>query len=259
LAVHGKGCIELIVKEYGDAYTNLEAADSLNVCFSGLMLANELCFSAKAMNLKPEELLADLSNPGMSLRTREESVTRAQQDFTISDSLSKMTALPFNQHLSHFFDGMGAREAASLDMNYGKGTAGAELSSHQMGQAMDYVRRNDMSGGSSLLADSSGKILDAAAKAAANLPIKNLNPAVRVGLQALPTLANNQNNIGNDFKKLNGLDGDILKQNYGSQFPRTSSQQPLSQPPGGVLVKVDVQDGNWPFIPIYGLAYGAQN
>ncbi|HSA10344.1 MAG TPA: tetratricopeptide repeat protein [Candidatus Paceibacterota bacterium] len=245
LALHGKGCIELVCGNYEDARQDLQAADGCGNQFARIFIENEARFAACGLGLKPDQLLAALADPGMSLSAKAELVDGAKRDFGVARNLEKMSYVPFNQHLSQFFDGMGMRKAARLDVDYGAGTARKELSSGDISRAVDYAGRQKSQNGS-FMGDYAQNLLSTGKE---GIPSSE-GKIDRGGIAK--SLIDRQISINNDWKDLNNRYSDIMQKSYGAEFSGGATR---SREAGGVLVQVRIQNGNWPFLPFYGLAY----
>jgi tetratricopeptide (TPR) repeat protein len=247
LALHGRGCIELITARYEQAKQDLELADSKGRQFLEVMYDNEARFAAYAVGLKPDELLAALDEPGMSLRTRTELASSAKRDFAIAGKLEQMSALPFNKHLSGFFDGMGMRKSARLEAEFGAGTAKNALSSQEIGRGVSYANRQLQSKGS-FAADYAVNLMETAA---AGVPSSkgsiNYNGMAK-------QLLTRQISIQKDWGTLNDRYSTLMSKQYGTEYSKP--QESRLQNPAGVLASVKFQDSTWPFVPLYGLGYG---
>lgn len=262
LALHGKGCAELVSGSYESAADDLKKADEHGDSFVDVLFANEAHYAIYALGVKPGTLFADLKNPAMSLSERVDKAdlfSSARTWFSLASQMDKANFIPFNQHVRDWASGVGL---STMGKMYAQGGASEITDFKNQNPQLNNVISVEASHWSSPGSAGSSRLNIEAGKIIFN-EMANALPSVSDPKTYLPTLASGL--VHQDVKlaadylstgaELRHVSLPAIQGVYGSSSPVLDRVVP-DHNAAGVFAGMRLQDGNWPFKPLYGLGYG---
>jgi len=262
LAFHGKGCIELILGMEEQGSKDLKFGFGYGLSFLNVMLQNELRYSAFSAGQSPDEMFAKASNPGMSLQSKisiDDEVNQAGSGFAYANGL-RNGSMPFKDQIADMVDWFSVNHLGNAYASGGQPAVNEfrALYPDEVAQ-VSQVEQNL----TSVKADQSMNIANETMNIVADsVKTAGGNPDLTSDLYAI---ANNlasksfsmaADNMMTSFQaqQMNNqaVMRDLSIQNDPSHFNTEFN-------PSGVRAKVHFRSGNWPFLPLYGLAYGMTN
>jgi tetratricopeptide (TPR) repeat protein len=269
LAFHGRGCANLVLGKQEAKY-DLAKATEYGSCATDVMAANytqyALFYSIRAGGGDPRQLLAEIQSPGTTLERRygyNDLGKSATNWFNAGDiaknTLGDMKWLPFNQHignaLDNFCSNRGAERLYTMNERYGPGSVQSWGKNN-----MDITPK---AYGTFTKIDPTNKTADAIGSGLISIGTSiGVNSAYRPG------------GIGDNLLQA-GVGGGLFASGVGikssankwnSAIPQLKDAlQPILSfnsvnltAPGGVRIdfrQVRWDDGDWPFVALYALAY----
>ena len=270
LAYHGRGCARLILR-IKEAQDDFNRATKYGTCAEETMKENYsryvLAFSSKAMGADPETMLANLQGTGTTLNVDFQDLTRRQNNFEhnfrMADAITTQATqgnwdmLPFGGHIANGianrFRNAGIEELRHIRNEHGTGALGQTLSTPQYQDLMPSVH------------DQGIKIKEwnpRAGAVAAGVRGAGFGTAggAAVGQQwHVSAIGAGVGSIGAGFESSsNKWNNDI--DSIMNAMPTIS---PINRRNnlGGVSIdfaEVLWDDGDWPFLALYALAYSAE-
>lgn len=279
LALHGKGCVELILGEHETASKNLEAAlaAACGVPAAELMATNHLRYAVSVSGGDRDAMLAELDRGGTTLRRDYQDLATSAAGWQgTADSLRTMNWLPFNQHLADFAgmrsverqeqihsafgnDGLRTLYSGYSSMNFRQEVKRVGLESREM---LPHFREAERLTGNASLTLGASSFGSAVTAAEAPQTASFMGPTSGIlgsaGLGA--GVGRKINELRGDWAQQHMDFHDTVKQVFGPTMTTPGLQTPASpvNDAGGVRFSpADVvwDDGQWPFEAHYVLAY----
>jgi len=259
LALHGKGCIELISRQFAEAGHDLKSADNEGMCFGLFLFENQARYAAYATDTKPEELLAEIADPGMSLRRSiraDQLISTTANNLSAAGKIREMTWLPFNQHFANFRANRAVEGLEQISRQFGQAgiqdfaTRYPDLAPQGLRESERVREWNQDYGGAKVnieIGKMGGTQLIGQGLRSASIPIT----AAGVGIAGTAIQADSWRNFHKET-----LPSVI---STFESMPSVSSMRSSTFEPSGVYAGMKIQDGNWPFKALYGLAYGMES
>jgi len=239
LAEHGKGCIERLLNNTDDANRDLTAAyDNSNILMEAFR-RNDIRYAAYSAKSDPQQLLAEAGNPGMSIRARattDQSLMNATKNLAYAKALKDGPNFPGRDQIAAVSTALGHN---NLNDAYATGGTAAMAKFNNLSPELHNIATQQTK---PINLEATKICVDAVADSHASLT----GTMTSLAKTATTLTANVAQNIVAKTQLM-----DPLVQKALSAPAGTSS----TYNPSGVRTKVKLRSRNWPFLPLYGLAY----
>jgi tetratricopeptide (TPR) repeat protein len=273
LAVHGKACIELIKgmnegkQDFGDAVRLAGAAAVVE-----LMLRNGVRYAATVGGADPDVLLADARKVGTAFSRRYDELGASAANWqSTSDKLHGMSWLPFNQRLADFAGNRAVERLEQIGSRYGTSGVSQWFDDHasQKQSMLAEVQRvggyNTAIQGTERAVRDVGRTADIIGSTASLGLLASGAGSESALVSGAFALSGKMTAFGADktldWSTTHANFANSITEKYGlpttpGGFDAGSSR---GTAPGGVeisLAEINWDEGRWPFLAYYGLAYG---